>query len=146
MNLNLFKSLIVHRRCEVRAISRSSRPLFNMPGCCWAAASIEISWQLLIRVLAQELHILVLTFASLRGQRLEENAVFCGVAQSCVDAMDEHLAIERTLFFVRSFVVSLRNRNISKTFRCRLVLNSAPTASSSKRVAPGRRTSACQKA
>ena len=101
---------------------------------------------ILERVLAQELQLLVLTFASLRGQCLKENAVFCGVAESCIDVMDEPLAIERTQIFVRSFVVSLRNRNITKTFRCRLVLNSAPTASSSKRVVPGRRTSASQQA
>jgi hypothetical protein len=117
-----------------------------MPGCCLAVVSTEVSLHLLMRLLAQELQLLVLTFASLRGQRLKENAVFCRVAESCVDVMNEPIAIERTQVFVRSFVVSLRNRNITKTFRCRLVLNSARTASSSKRVAPGRRTSACQSA
>lgn len=116
-----------------------------MPGCSLAVASIELSLQFLVRVLAQKLQLLVLTFASLRGQCLKESPVFYGVAESCVDAMDEPVTIERTQIFVRSFVVSLRNRNISETFRCRLVLNSAPTASSSKRVAPGRRTSASQK-
>ena len=117
-----------------------------MPGCCLAVASIEISLQLLMRLLAQELQLLVLTFASLRGQCLKENAVFCGVAESCVDVMDKPVTIERTQIFVRSFVMSLQNRNISKTFRCRLVLNPAPTASGQSGVAPGRRTSASQKA
>ena len=71
---------------------------------------------ILERVLAQELQLLVLTFASLRGQCLKENAVFCGVAESCIDVMDEPVAIERTLIFVRSSMKSLRSGNVSKLF------------------------------
>jgi hypothetical protein len=86
----------------------------------------RLSLQFLMRVLAQELQLLVLTFASLRGQCLKETVVFCGVAESCVDAICEQVPLERTLNFVRSFVMRVRNRNISKSFRCRLVLNPVP--------------------
>ena len=74
------------------------------------------SLEFVVRSLAQELQILVLTLASLRDQRLHENAVICGVVESCVHAINERATVERTLVFVRSFVVSLRNRNISKLF------------------------------
>ena len=52
--------------------------------------------------------ILVLSFASVQGVSLKGNAVFCGVDESRVEAIGKRIAIERTLVFVRSLVMSLR--------------------------------------